>query len=248
MPGLADIATLSTASMATTFSAGGVPDGLYFLRVRAMNATGFSGPSNEIELQVGAPPPLIPGPPSGLTAVSAGSSITLSWVAPTSGGSPSSYTIEAGSTPGSKNLAMLATGTAAMTYTTGGVANGSYYVRVRAVNAAGTSTPSNEALLIVGCTASPGGPANFRVTGKSGGNVSFAWDAPAGPPNNAPTTYVLEAGSTPGASNLATLDLGSPATTFTTGGVGPGTYYVRVRATNKCGHGSASNEVVLIVQ
>lgn len=81
------------------------------------------------------------------------------------------------------------------------------------------------------------------ITGNSGGTVSFAWTAATG----GPTSYIIEAGSTPGATNLANSDLGSTATTFTTTGVGRGTYYVRLRAKNSFGVSGVSNEVVLVV-
>ncbi len=77
--------------------------------------------------------------------------------------------------------------------------------------------------------------------------MAFSWTPPAGSAANTPTTYLLEVGSAPGSTNLGTIDLRSPATTFSASGVGAGTYYVRLRAKNACGTGSVSNEVVLIV-
>jgi hypothetical protein len=59
---------------------------------------------------------------------------------------------------------------------------------------------------------------------------------------------VIEAGSTPGSSNLANLNTGSTATTFSAGGVPAGTYYVRVRAARPPQSvSSPSNELVVIV-
>jgi len=77
----------------------------------------------------------------------------------------------------------------------------------------------------------------------SGSTVSLGWQAPPG----AIATYIIEAGSAPGLSNLANFQTGNPATTFSTGGVGPGVYYVRVRAANADGASAPSNEVVLAV-
>jgi hypothetical protein len=190
--------------------------------------------------------PLPPGPPSGLTAFSSGSSVTLAWRAPSGGGAPSAYTIEAGSTSGSANLASFSTGNAATGYTAEGVGAGPYFVRVKATNAAGTSAPSNEALLTVGggCTAPPGAPGNLRVSSNSGGTIVFAWNAASG----SPTTYLIEAGSAPGTANLANSDLGGSATAYTATGVGRGTYFVRLRPKNACGTGSPSNEVTVSVQ
>src|SRR5688500_406657 len=49
-PGLANIAAFDTGTTSTTFVATNVPAGTYFLRVKARNADGVSGPSNEITL------------------------------------------------------------------------------------------------------------------------------------------------------------------------------------------------------
>jgi predicted phage tail protein len=146
------------------------------------------------------------------------------------------------------NLADFSTGNAATTFSAGGVIDGRYYLRVRATNAAGTSGPSNEAVMVVGCTAPPTAPTGLRNTTNSGGRVVFEWTAPVGPAYDAPTTYLLEAGSTPGSVNLANVDLRGTGTTFGTAGVGAGTYHVRVRAKNACGTGAVSNEVTLIVR
>jgi hypothetical protein len=189
--------------------------------------------------------PGLPGPPIGLNASSSGSTVTLTWGAPVTGGTPTAYYIEAGSSPGTSNLAAFSTGSTATSFSAGGVGNGTYYIRVRASNAAGLSSPSNEARLVVGpgtCIGPPAPPTGFAITGNSGGTVSFQWNASAGA-----TSYVIEAGSIPGASNLANSDLGSSATSFTAPGVGRGTYFVRLRAKNLCGVSAPSNEVTLIV-
>jgi hypothetical protein len=76
----------------------------------------------------------------------------------------------------------------------------------------------------------------------SGGTVVLAWL----PGANGPTSYVVEAGSSPGLANLANSDVGL-TTTLTATGVGAGTYYVRMRARNACGVSGPSNEVVVRV-
>lgn len=184
-----------------------------------------------------------PGAPGNFTATSSGSSVTLTWTAPTTGDPVQSYVIEAGSGSGSANLANFSTGNTQTTFSTSGVATGAYYVRVRASNSAGVSAASNEALLVVGpvCSVPPGEPTALTLVSNSGGTVSFSWTAGA----YIPTTYIIEAGSAPGLSDLARSDLASAATTFTTTGVGRGIFYVRVRGRNACGTGNPSNEVIL---
>jgi hypothetical protein len=74
----------------------------------------------------------------------------LTWRAAT--GSPVAYTAEAGAAPGQSNLAVADVGSGT-TLTANGVGNGTYYVRVRARNACGTSAPSGELRLVVGAAA-----------------------------------------------------------------------------------------------
>lgn len=196
----------------------------------------------------GSSPPVqtAPGPPSAFVATAIGTTVILTWRPPTTGGAPSTYYIEAGSVPGASNLANLSTGNANTSFTTGNVGAGVYYVRVRAANTGGVSAPSNEATLVVGagaCTAAPGPPT--ALTGSaSGSTVTLAW-APSG---GNPTSYVVEAGSAPGLSNLANSDLGSNLPSLTAPNVGRGMYYVRIRGKNACGLGPPSNEIVVIVQ
>ncbi len=86
----------------------------------------------------------------------------------------------------------------------------------------------------------PGAPTGLTGTG-SGLVASFNWTAPA--TGGAVTDYLLEAGNTSGAANLATVSVPASATTFAASAAA-GTYYVRVRARNACGS-VASNEVMV---
>jgi hypothetical protein len=185
-----------------------------------------------------------PGAPGNFTATSNGSTVTLTWTAPTSGDPATSYVIEAGSSSGASNLANFSTGNTQTTFSTGGVAAGAYYVRVRARNGTGTSPASNEGLLVVAgtCTVPPGEPTALTMVQSSAfPTVTFSWT----PGAYIATTYIIEAGSAPGLSDLAKIDLASAATTFTTTGVAQGIYYVRIRGKNACGTGNPSNETIL---
>ena len=128
----------------TTYTTAAAP-GVYFVRVSGANGCGLGTPSNEVSVVVGAP---IPGPPTGLSAaISATRMVTLTWQAPTAGGTPTEYVVEAGSAPGQSNLAALPTGS--MTSFSALVPPGRYYVRVRAINMYGTSAASEEIVLLV---------------------------------------------------------------------------------------------------
>ena len=70
------------------------------------------------------------------------------------------------------------------------------------------------------------------------------WTAPAGA--EPVTTYVIEAGSTPGANNQGTFVTPGTATSFQRQAPA-GTYYVRMFARNACGTSPASPEMVVTV-
>lgn len=55
-PGLSNLASTVTGNTVNGFSADGVPDGTYFVRVRGGNVIGFGPASNEIRLVVGSNP------------------------------------------------------------------------------------------------------------------------------------------------------------------------------------------------
>jgi hypothetical protein len=188
-----------------------------------------------------------PGAPGTLTASVNGSTVTLTWSAPGSGDPVTSYVLEAGSATGLANLANASTGSTATTYVAPGVGVGTYFVRVRAQNAAGVSAVSNEVVVTVGqsaCTSAPNAPTGLTAAA-SGSTVTITWSAPGG--GCAPTSYILQAGSAAGLSNLAVTNTGSVATTLVVTNVGAGTYFIRVLATNASGQSAPSNEVRLVV-
>jgi hypothetical protein len=141
--GLANIATIPSGQRRFTYAS--VPDGFYFLRVRARNAAGVSGPSNEVMIVAGgvAAPPGVPLRPG---AGVAGSTVNLTWEAPL--GPATGYIIEAGSATGLANLGTLAVG-AVTSFSVPRVPPGTYYVRVRAVNALGRGVASEEIVVVV---------------------------------------------------------------------------------------------------
>jgi hypothetical protein len=124
-----------------------------------------------------------------------------------------------------------------------GVPDGTYWLRVRGSNAAGTGLPSQDLGVVMsaagGCVGLPRGPAMLAPL-VSGTHLTLSWNAPAGPV----VSYVLYAGSAPGRADLAAFDLGSAATTFGASAP-PGTYFVRVAARSACGVGAPSNEMTL---
>jgi hypothetical protein len=179
-----------------------------------------------------------------LAAAVAGTTVTLHWTAPA--GAVTSYVIEAGSFPGTNDLAIFDTGSAATVVIVVNVPARIYWVRVRARNGAEVGDASNEiAVTVAGgnCTATLYAPAAWRASG-AGSSVSLAWDPPIiGCP---PSDYIVEAGSTRNGVDLANFRTGSPALGYNATGVGAGTYYVRVRAANDFGVSYPTTEKVMV--
>ena len=178
----------------------------------------------------------VPGAPLNLTTTINGTTVTLAWSPPTTGGVPLGYTVEAAFSPAGAIIATLQT--SGTTLTVPNVPNGVYYVRVRAINAAGQSAPSNEVVVAVsnGCPAPPQ-PPDFTVRA-TGFNVSLSWQSSGG---CAPTSYTIIAGTAPGLSNVVVANLGGlPGIAAT---APAGTYYLRVVGTNAYGS-AVSQELV----
>lgn len=229
-PGLANI--FSGAIGPTTAISAPVPNGTYYLRVAAQNSSGIGPPTADVVAVVG---PAAPGAPTNLSATVAGSLLTVNWQPPISGGSVSSYILQAGSGPG---LANIFNGALGLTLSIAApVPPGAYYLRVLAQGPGGTSGPSNEVLATVSCPI----PAAPVLSGSKAGTViNLNWTTPAGA-----TGFTLRAGSGAGLSNLFNAPVG--ALTAIGAPVPNGTYFIRVSATSACGEGAASNEVVIAI-
>jgi predicted phage tail protein len=188
--------------------------------------------------------PLIAAPsaPTNLVAAVNGSTVTLTWTATAAGTPVIGYRLEAGTSPGLSNIASSLIGPSAG-FTANGVPFGTYYVRVRAVAADGESAPSNEVVVNVGggCSGPPNAPVGLSRS-VNGSLVTFTWTGGGG---CAVTNYILAAGSAPGLSNIAVVNLGTATSLMASAPAG--TYYVRVAAQNAVGTSGPSNEVSLTV-
>lgn len=178
-----------------------------------------------------------PASPAALSFTQSGRSVQLTWGPPGSGPAPTGYRLEAGSAPGAANLAVFPTGSAT-SLLVGGVADGTYFVRVRAERNGLLGPPSNEVQVVVAACPALSPPTGLATT-VNGRQVTLTWSGVAGA-----SGYVVEAGSATGLANLAVLPTaGSPLVVDAP----PGVYYVRVRATNGCGTSGGSNEVIVTV-
>jgi hypothetical protein len=182
------------------------------------------------------PRPALPAPAACSGAVS-GVVASVLWTPPAGGAS--TYVVEAGSAPGASDITVIDAGAA--TSLGGTLPPGRYYVRVRSVDDGETSPPSNEVVLQVPAGISlPGAPGTLSASVASR-VVSLSWGAASGA-----ASYVIEAGSVSGASDIGVFPLAGTSTTFSAP-VPTGTYFVRMRAVNAAGTSAPSNEVTVVV-
>lgn len=122
---------------------GDLPPRTYFVRLRSSNACGTTAASSEVYFTVGAAES-IPSPPFSPMVDVVGTSVGFRWnVVP----GAVQYVLEVGSLPGLSDLARIPLSTTA--FSVDGVPRGTYYARVRAGNAAGLGSPSEERKIVV---------------------------------------------------------------------------------------------------
>ena len=202
----------------------------------------FNGTVKRIVPDVGLPSL----PPTDVRADVTGSAVTVSWTPPAVGAPPAGYLLEAGSIPGAANLAVVVAQASQTSMAFAAVPPGTYHVRVRSLNNGAASAPSNEIAVVVGgggCSSAPAAPTALAAT-VNGANVTLTWNAAFAP--NGPAQFIIEAGSAPGAANLAVLIVDGASRTLTVAAP-PGQYFVRIRGVNACGGGEASTEIVVTV-
>ena len=189
-----------------------------------------------------------PAAPTNVTATAGNGSATVSWTAPSDGGSPiTSYTVTPfiGST--AQTPTTITGSPPATSANITGLTNGtSYTFKVTATNAIGTSPPSTASTSVTPSAPTvPAAPTNVTATAGNG-SATVSWTAPSdgGSPI---TSYTVTPfiGST--AQTPTTVTGSPPATTANITGLTNGTSYTfKVTATNSVGTGPlsvASNSV-----
>ena len=202
--------------------------------------------------------PNAPGRAFGLTAEidTAGSSVVLSWQAPTDGGAATGYRmLRRVANAGSSFSALVEdTGTGNTTYTDSAVTVDTEYIyRVQAVNFAGAGETSETAEIFF--TDKPGRPSNLSAKldnlasqGSASHSVTLSWDAPSG--GAVATGYqILRREATTGSSmSVLVEDTESTDTAYqdtsATGGKG---YVYRVKARNSAGAGAESGSAQVAI-
>jgi fibronectin type 3 domain-containing protein/lysophospholipase L1-like esterase len=133
---------IATGVTTASYTDSGLTNGTtYYYKVSAVNSSGTSGYSNEASAtpSAGSPPPA----PTGLGATAGNALVNLSW---TASAGATSYNVYRGTTAAGESTTAIATGITTTSYSNTGLTNGTtYYYKVAALNAVGTSGYSNEA-------------------------------------------------------------------------------------------------------
>lgn len=217
----------------------------YFYTVAAVNSVGASAVSAEAAATPTAVQATAPSPPRNLTASGSTGSVRLSWTAPISDGGSAitGYSVYRGTLAGGESPTPVATRVTGTSFTDSALVNGTtYYYQVTAVNAVGTSTPSNEA----SATPQAAVPTAPQGLAASGGNglITLSWSAPTSDGDSSITGYNVFRGTAPGAEPLTPIATGLTVTGYTDHTVVSGTtYYYKVTASNAVGPSPMSNEV-----
>jgi hypothetical protein len=161
-----------------------------------------------------------------------GAQVTLAWMP---GVDATSYAVEVVQ----PLLPPIDTGIPLPMFTANGVPSGQYRVQVRALNPLGMSSPSNVADIVVGGCATPSAP-SLPTGSFVNGVATVSWQAVAGA-----TSYLVQAGSLPGGSDIFSGNVGNATTASASGLPSNFRAFVRVSAVNSCGVSAASPEVAI---
>jgi parallel beta-helix repeat protein len=233
-------ALLTTIGNVTTYLDTPLTNGVtYFYKVAAVNTLG----EGNLSAEASATPRTVPGPPTGVVAMSTYTSAIVEWQVPIDmGGSPvTNYSIYRGISPGGESL--LVTVGNLLSYTDINVTNGqTYYYVVSAINIAGEGPKSLEVRVTI--PNHPSAPLNLlAISGER--EVSLTWDPPASDGGALITNYSIYRGFLSGGETYLTT-IGVVTNFLDTGLTNGVAYYYRVTATNPVGEGPGSNEAMAV--
>lgn len=206
----------------------------FFYQVIAVNAFGYSAPSNTANATTGA----IPSVPGGLTATAASASqINLTWNSSTN--SPSVYRVYRSTTSGAGFTQIDSVNHPTLTYASIGLtANTQYFYKISAANTFGSSAQSAEQPATT-LPPPPSAPTGLTATKASSSQINLSWTASTG----SPTRYRILRSATSGTGFGQIDSVSHPTVVYNNTSLQPNTaYFYLVTALNSGGVSAASNE------
>lgn len=192
----------------------------------------------------------LPGPPTGLTAEAVGVSVSLQWNAPADKGAGiDGYRVYMSNASGSYSNASVVGGVSgnvtAWSFRDTSIANGTYYIVVRAFNGQGDGAFSNEvnASIINEAGGVPSAPSDLSVISE-GALVTLTWLEPTDIGSGIVGYHIYMSNASDNFSSEPTMTIrgGSPGGSFGDAALVGGTYYFVVTAYNDQGESGHSNE------
>jgi hypothetical protein len=177
--------------------------------------------------------------PSSLAGSASDGAVSLTWSAPTSGETPSSYTIQV---VGSSTF--YVSGITGTSKTISGLTNDTTYAfSIKSVNANGSSSYSSSISKTPTSGTVPGAPTSLNCT-LGDGSVSLSWSAPSDNGGSTITSYTVTYSDGTTTSTITGLTVLYASVSGLTNGT---TYTFYVQAINAIGTGTASSSVSLTV-
>ena len=231
-----NLLTISNTPPDATLTAQAISNTNGFRYVRYLSPAGSYGDIAEAQFFSSTPgstnTTALPSVPTGLTVTPGYEQVGLSWN--TSPGA-TSYNIKRGTVSGGP-YTNIATALATV-YMDSGLPYGTYYYVVSAVNAAGESANSTEAIAVLTCS-TPGAPTGLAATAENG-QLILVWSPSA---TGVLGYNVLRSTNSGGPYTLLAANVAGPNWTDTTV-TNRAIYYYAVEAVNSCGPGASSVSV-----
>ena len=163
---------------------------------------------------------------------------TVSW---SSSSGATSYTLQRATNASFTGAVTVYSG-ASTSYNQTGLSNGTYYYRVSASNVYGSSGWRNGGPIVVSLSLSPPTPASISYpSSDNDGDFTVSWSSSSGA-----TSYTLQR-ATNASFTGAVTEYSGPSTSYNQTGLGDGTYYYRVSASNVYGSSGWRNGGPIVV-
>ncbi len=231
----------ATSASTTASSHTGLGDGQRrWYRVRVEFTDNAHGTWSDVKDATTSETPKVvkkPGAPLGLAANVSGTSVSLSWNAPSDDGNSAitGYKIEIDAGAGWQAL-VSNTESTTTTYTHTNREHGTRQrYRVFAINAQGTGPASNIVEAVISAVR-PSPPTGVSATVQSSSTIMVNWAAPSNDGGAPVTSYQIEFSTDGSRWQVLETEISSTSQSYTHGGLAPATtYYYRVLARNRVG-------------